>query len=76
MANTWISEMENDIEELKITHENITECTLLRNKLHNFKGFQEKPKRKPGTLWTEEKREKNEERVRYGGKGKKKEGRS
>ena len=38
IANTWISETEN-IKELQITHEGITERTQLRNKLHNFKGF-------------------------------------
>ena len=27
MANTWISETENDIQELQITHEDITEHT-------------------------------------------------
>ena len=64
------------IEELQITHEDITERTLLRNKLHNFKGFQEKPRRKTGAVWTEERREKHKERLRerYGGKGKRKEG--
>ena len=39
MTNTRISETENYIEELQITHENITEHTPLRNKLINFKGF-------------------------------------
>ena len=34
--------MENDIEELQITHEEITEHTPLRKKLHSFKGVQEK----------------------------------
>ena len=42
MANTWSSETENDIEELQITQEDITERTPLRNKLHNFKAFQGK----------------------------------
>ena len=41
MANTWTSETENDIAELQVTQEDITERTSLRNKLHNFKGFQE-----------------------------------
>ena len=45
MANTWINETENDSEELQITHEDIAFRTPLRNKLHNFKGFQEKPRR-------------------------------
>ena len=57
MANTLISETGNDIEELQITQEDITERTPLRNKLHNFKGFQEKPRRKTGAAWTEERRE-------------------
>ena len=56
MANTWITETENDIEELQITQEDIIERTPLRNKLHNFKGFQEKPRRKTGAVWTEETR--------------------
>ena len=56
MTNTWISKMENDIEELQITQEDITERTPLRNKLHNFKGFQEKLRRKTGAVWTEERR--------------------
>ena len=42
--------MENDIQELQITHEDITERTPLRNKLHNLKGFQEKPKEKQELL--------------------------
>ena len=37
MANTWISEMENDIKEFQIMQEDITEHTPLRHKLHNFK---------------------------------------
>ena len=39
MTNTWNNETGNDIEELKITHEDITECTPFRIKLHNFKVF-------------------------------------
>ena len=35
MANTWISETENDIEELQITYEDITKRTLVRKKLHD-----------------------------------------
>ena len=46
MANTWINETENDIEELQSTHADITECTPLRNKLYYFKGFQEKREEK------------------------------
>ena len=41
MVNTLINETKNDIEELQITHKDITERTRLRNKLHNFKGLQE-----------------------------------
>ena len=75
MASTWISETENDIEELQITHEDITERTPLRNKLHNFKGFQEKPRRKTGAACTEERREKHKERMREIWRERKKEGR-
>ena len=75
MANTWISEMENDIQELQITQEDITERTPLRNKLHNFKGFQEKPRRKTGATWTEERGEKHKERMREIWRERKKEGR-
>ena len=64
MANTWISETENYIQELQITHECITERTPLRNKLHNFKGIQEKPRRKTGAVWIEERREKHKGRMR------------
>ena len=64
MANTWISETENDIKELKIKHEDITERTPLRNKLQNFEGFRHKPRRKTGVVWTEERREKHKERMR------------
>ena len=52
------------MEELQITHKDITERTPLRNKLHNFKCFQEKPSRKTGAVWTEERREKHKERMR------------
>ena len=38
MANTWISETENDIEELQIIYENITERAPVGNKSLNFKG--------------------------------------
>ena len=57
MANTWINVTENDIEELYITHEDMTEPIPLRNKLHHFKGFQEKHRTKTKSLWTEEIRE-------------------
>ena len=53
----------NNTEELQITHEDITEHTPLRNKLHNFKGYLEKQRRKTGAVWTEEKREKHKERM-------------
>ena len=76
MANTWISETEDDIEELQITQEDITERTPLRNKLHNFKGFQEKLRRKTGDVWTEERREKHKERMREIWRERKKEGSS
>ena len=36
----------------------ITEQTPLRNKLHSFKCFQEKPRRETVVVWTEERREK------------------
>ena len=62
MANTLINKTENDIE-LKITHEDIIERTALMNKLRNFKGFQQKPRRKSGATWTEERREKHKERM-------------
>ena len=75
MANTWISETENDIEDLQITHEDITERTPLRNKLHNSKGFQGNPRRKTGGVCTEERREKHKERMREIWRERKKEGR-
>ena len=50
MANTWIDGTENDIEQLQITHEEITERTPLRIKLHNYKGSQEKHRRKTGAV--------------------------
>ena len=56
--------MENDIEELQITHEDIIERTPLRNKLHHFQCFQEKPRRKTGAVWTQERKEKHKERMR------------
>ena len=53
MANTWINETE---------YEDITERIPLRNKLHNFKGLQEKPRRKAIAVSTEERREKHKEK--------------
>ena len=47
MANTWINETENDIEVLQFRHEDITRISL-RNMLHNFKCFQENPRRNCG----------------------------
>ena len=76
MANTWISETKNDIEELQITHEDTTERTPLRNELHNFKGFQEKPRRKTGATWTEKRREKTQGNMREIWRERKKEGSS
>ena len=61
MSNTWISETENNIEELQITYEDLIECFPFRYKLHNSKDFQEKPKRKTGAVWTEKRREKHKE---------------
>ena len=75
MANTRINETEINIEELQITHEDIAERTPLRNKLHNFKGLQEKSRRKAGAVWTEERREKHKERMRELWRERKKEGR-
>ena len=50
MANTWIIETENDIEEFQITQEDITKRTPLRNKLHNFKGFKKNREEKQELL--------------------------
>ena len=60
--------------EFQITQEDMTERTPLRRKLHNFKGFQEKPRRKTGAAWTEERREKHKERMREIWRERKKEG--
>ena len=76
MANTWIDETENNIEEFQITQEDITERTPLRNKLHNFKCFQEKPRRKTAAFWTEQRKEKHKERMREIRRERKKEGSS
>ena len=76
MTDTWISETKNDIEELQITQEDITERTPLRNNLHHFKGFQEKRRRKTGATWTEERREKHKERMREIWRERRKEGSS
>ena len=46
MANTWITETENNMAELEITQEDITERFPLRNNLHNFQGFQENSRKK------------------------------
>ena len=46
MSNTWINETQIEIEELEITHEDIIQRTPVSNKLHNFKDFQEKPRKK------------------------------
>ena len=70
-----MNETQNDIEELQITHEDITERTPLRNELHNFKGFQEQPRRKIRAVCTEKRREKHEERLREIWRERKKEGR-
>ena len=64
IANTSINETENDIEEFQITHEDIIERIPLRNKLLNFKGFQEKNPEENRSLWTEERRGKHKERMR------------
>ena len=68
-----INKRENGIEEFKIEHEDITEHIPLRNKLHNFKGFQENPRR-TGVVWTEERREKHKERMREIWRERKKDG--
>ena len=48
----------------KYTHEDITELIPFRIKLHNFKGFQEKPRRITGAVWPERRREHHKERIR------------
>ena len=75
IVNIWSSETENDIEELQITREDITKRTPLRNKLHNLKGFQEKPRRNTGAVWTQERKEKYKERMREVWRERKTEGR-
>ena len=68
--------MENDIEELQITHEDVTDRTPLRNKLRNFKGFQKSREKKTGAVWTEKRREKHKQRMREIWRERKKEGSS
>ena len=54
MANTYINERETYIE-LKLHMKTLPNIPL-RNKLYNFKGFQEKPRRKTRAVWTEERK--------------------
>ena len=46
MTSTCINGTENYIEDLQNTHEDVTERIPLRSKLLNFKGFQEKSRKK------------------------------
>lgn len=64
MDNTWTKETEKDILELNITPQDIQNRSPLRNKLVKSKGFLEKPKKKTGATWTEERKEKHRERMR------------
>lgn len=52
----WFTEVEKDINEVGITHEDIQEREPLKKKLRALQGFQEKPKLKTGKLWTEERK--------------------
>ena len=66
MSSTWINETENDIEELQITHEDITERTPLTNKLHILKVSRKNPEEKQELFGLREKREtqgKNEREI-------------
>ena len=57
----WFTEVENDLEELKITPADVTEWSSMRNKLKKkFTGFEDKPKKKTGAIWTEERKEKHQ----------------
>ena len=75
MANTWINKTENDIGELQITDEDLTERYSTQEQATYFKGLQEKPRRKTGSVWTEERREKHKERMREIWRERKNEGR-
>ena len=52
------------IRKLKMGNIWIIERTPFKSKLHHFKGFQEKPSRKTGALWTKERRGKHRETMR------------
>ena len=64
MDNTWMRETKNDMQELQITPQDIEERVPLKKKLKKCKGFQEKPKKKTGAAWTEERKEKHRSRMK------------
>ena len=57
---TWIIEVRNDTEEMKIDGEERRE--ELREKIRKFNGFEEKWKKKTGVKWTEEREKQHGER--------------
>ncbi|XP_023218783.1 uncharacterized protein LOC111620987 [Centruroides sculpturatus] len=62
--NQWINDTQKDMAEMDILEEDIQNRERFRNKIKNFKGFQEKENNRRGKLFTQEQRQQQSERLK------------
>uniref|UniRef100_A0A8D9AQU5 Reverse transcriptase domain-containing protein n=1 Tax=Cacopsylla melanoneura TaxID=428564 RepID=A0A8D9AQU5_9HEMI len=60
----WFKEVKTDLSEMGITERDILNRNLVRQKIDQFQGFEEKKRTKGGAVWTEERREQHRERMK------------
>ena len=60
----WFTEVEKDLQELGLSHEDILVRDSLKKKLGEIQSFQPKPILKTGKKWTEERKEAHRRRMR------------
>lgn len=61
---TWFVEVKKDISEMQISEEEILDRNKFREKIDQFKNFEERQKKKTGTKWTDERRSEHSERMK------------
>ncbi|KAI5746185.1 hypothetical protein M8J77_000906 [Diaphorina citri] len=61
---TWFAEVKKDLEEIGISEEDVINRNVFRQKMEKFSVFQDKPKKKSGATWTEERKLQHAERMK------------
>lgn len=61
---SWFKEVKADLASIGISEEYIRNRTIFKNKVKEFKGFEERARRRGGPVWSEERREQHRERMK------------